>query len=157
MIDTKNNSKNDFTREKIPVQNNDIVPIQQPTNKISLPLIAGILLILSGVFALLLWISLVFTINVEIIASAVDLSQLQEIDASWTAEKVKDLLVLCGATLSILALFPILGGILSLKRKLWGIALGCSIIGLSTFLLIIPGILCLIALILLVISRKEFQ
>lgn len=156
MLKSENNHQIDY-QEKIPFPNNEQEATPQSINKSSLPLVAGILLIMSGVFALLLWISVVFTVDVALIESAVDLSQLQEIDPSWTAEKIKDFLVLCGATLSILALFPILGGILSLKRKLWGITLGCSIIGLSTFIVIIPGILCLIALILLVISRKEFQ
>ena len=132
-------------------------PTQKPAEKTSIPLVAGILLILSGVFSLIVWISIIFTVDVEMIASAVDLSQLQNIDPSWTAERFRDMLVLCGTAFAILSLFPLLGGILAIKKKLWGIVLGCCIIGLSTFIIIIPGILCVIGLVLVVMSRKEFQ
>jgi hypothetical protein len=157
MRDGQNIPDNDISNEKIQQSTNEQIPTKQQTNIGTIPLFAGILLILSGVLALFIWISLVLTIDVEIIAAVVDLSQFQEIDASWTAEKVKDLMVLCGVTFAILALFPLLGGILTLKKKLWGICLGCAIIGLSTLFAIIPGIMCLIAIILLVISKKEFQ
>ncbi|MEE8564982.1 MAG: hypothetical protein V3S79_01205, partial [Candidatus Thermoplasmatota archaeon] len=51
-----------------------------------------------------------------------------------------------------------LGGIISIKRKMWGFTIVMSIIGLFTigpFLL--SSILSLIALILIALSKKEFQ
>ena len=157
LLETENIPKADFGGDKMPEPNMWQEPTPQPSSKSSMPMIGGILLILAGVFALLLWISVILTIDAAMVESAIDLSQLQELDPSWTAEKLKDMLVLCGTAFSVLALFPILGGILAIKKKLWGIALGCSILGLSTFIVVIPGILCLIGLILIVISRKEFQ
>jgi hypothetical protein len=54
---------------------------------------------------------------------------------------------------TILSLFSLVGGILSIKRKFWGIALFGAILGLFT----ISGTLfSVISLILLFVSKKEF-
>jgi hypothetical protein len=49
-----------------------------------------------------------------------------------------------------------LGGILAIKRKLFGISVACSIIGLFSFGMFISSIFSLIALVLLIITRKEY-
>jgi len=120
--------------------------------KISKLQIAGILLIVAGALAIISWIS-VITIDIEMI----DISLFQMIDSSMTAEKAKDFSVICGTIGCILSAFPILGGIVSLKRKKRGLALVGSIIGL---LLVGPvfasSILSLIGLILIGKSKKEF-
>ena len=86
------------------------------------------------------------------------IEQLQEIDPDITAEQAKELLTTCGTIGIILSIFPILGGILSIKRKIWVVALIGAIIGLFGFLLlIIPGILALAGLILIAMSRQEFH
>jgi len=126
---------------------------KQSSNKSSMPMIAGILLIIAGVLALLSWVSVIM-IDVSII----DTSMLQEIDPTITPERVKDLLVTCGIIGCILAISPILGGIVALKRKLWGMALAGGILGLFTIgPLFMSSVLALIGLILIVLSRKEFQ
>ena len=102
-------------------------PFKQSSNKSSMPMIAGILLIIAGVLALLSWIS-VITMDV----SMIDMSVLQELDPTITLEQVQELLVICGTIGCILAVIPILGGILALKRKLWGIALAGGVVGLFT-------------------------
>ena len=97
-----------------------------------IPITAGILLILSGVLAIIvLWIPL------------------------FSNEQY----IIFGTIGCILAIFPILAGILSIKRKLWMIAFIGSIIGLFTILtpLIESGILASIGFILIVISKKDFQ
>ena len=97
-----------------------------------IPITAGILLILSGVLAIIvLWIPLFYN----------------------------EQYIIYGITGGILSIFPILAGILAIKRKLWMIAFIGSIIGLFTLLtpLIISGILASIGFILIVISKKEFQ
>lgn len=130
--------------------------MQQPSNKSSKPSIAGILLIVAGMLALVTWIGII-TIDDSMIESIIDISNLQQIDPTITPEKVKDLLVVCGTIGCILSIFPILAGILALKRKLWGIALAGSIIGLFTMgILFTSSILSLIALILIIMSKKEF-
>ena len=101
-------------------------------NKPFIPLIAGMLLIISGVLAIIvLWIPLFY--NEQYIAFGI---------------------IGC-----ILSIFPIIAGILSIKRKLWKIAFIGASIGLFTILtpLIISGVLASIGFILIVISKKDFQ
>lgn len=138
---------------KMPDPNIGQDPFKQSSNKSSTPMIAGILLIIAGVLALLSWVSVIM-IDVSII----DISMLQEVDPTITPEQIKNLLVTCGTIGCILAIFPILGGILALKRKLWGIALAGGILGLFIIgPLFLSSISALIGLILIVLSRKEFQ
>jgi hypothetical protein len=101
------------------------------TSKFLLPITAGILLILSGFFAIIVWISL------------------------FSNEKY----IIYGIIGCILAIFPILAGIFAIKRKIWIIAFIGSSIGLFTLLtpLIISGIFASIGFIIIVISRKEFH
>lgn len=142
--------------KKLPGQDKIKYPFQQPSNRSSIPMIAGILLIISGVIAILYWIFVI--VNVDLFTSMMDISYFQSIDPDITIEDIKETLVLCGTIFSIVAIFPILGGILSLKRKLWGVSIACSVIGLfSMGILFMSSILSFIALILLIISRQEFQ
>lgn len=79
-------------------------------------------------------------------------------DPNITLESLRSFFMVCATIGIVLSIFPILGGVLSLKKKLWGVSLGCAIIGLFTFLpIIFPGILCLIALILIMLSKEEFE
>ena len=126
-------------------------------NKSSKPTIAGILLILSGILSLIMWITVIF-LDISILESAVDPSQFRDIDPNFTIEKLKEIITICGTIASILSVFPILGGILSIKRKMWGIAVAGSIIGLFTIgIVFISSILSFIGLILIVMSRNEFK
>ncbi len=126
--------------------------LQQSLNVTSKPTIAGILLIIAGILAILFGV-LLYQIN----TSTIDISQFQDIDPDITSEQIKTFFTMCGTAFCILGIFPILGGILALKRKLWGITLVGGIIGLLSFGFFISSILSLIAIILLAISRKEFQ
>jgi len=124
-----------------------------PAQKSSKPLIAGILLMIAGVLALVSWIS-VITMDV----SMIDMSVLQELDPTITPERIQEILVICGTIGCILAIIPILGGILALKRKLWGISLAGGIVGLFTIgPIFASSILALIGLILVATSKKEFH
>jgi len=123
----------------------------------SFPLIAGILLIIAGAFSIIIWIP-ILAVDTTMIEQVVDITQFQQIDPSITIENVKEFFNICATVGIIISIFTILGGILSIKRKQWGIALSLSIIGLYGFFpLIIGGILSFIALILIALSRKEFQ
>ena len=128
-------------------------PFKQSSNKSSTPMIAGILLIIAGVLALLSWVSVI-----TMATSIIDISMLQEMDVTMTVERAREILVICGTIGCILAIFPILGGIVALKRKLWGMALAGGILGLFTIgPLFLSSILALIGIILVITSRKEFQ
>ena len=158
-----NNFKDDFAVD-IPIKQNTVDDSVQPfSNKVSKPMIAGILLITVGILASFLWI-LSFTVDIATIESTIDLSQLQELDPTITPEKIKEFLVICGTIGLVIAIFSVLAGVLALKRKFWRIAIAGGIpqviLGFFTpvySLLFVVTILTLIALILIAFSKKEFQ
>jgi len=99
-------------------------------NKPFIPLIAGVLLILSGFIAIAIILVLLFN----------------------------EQNLIFGIIGCIIAIFPVLAGILAIKRKQWPLVIIGCIICLFIFIpLIIPGILASIGFILIVISKKEFQ
>ena len=67
---------------------------QQPANKSSKPTIAGILLIIAGILAFVLWI-MAITIDVSTIESMMDISQFQELDPTITPERIRESLIIC--------------------------------------------------------------
>lgn len=130
---------------------------ETPSKKNQYPLIAGILLILAGITSLISWISY-FSIDVSTIEQSGVMSQFQQINPDITSEEVLGFLKTCATIGIIISIFPFLGGILAIKRKLFGIAVACSIIGLfSLGMLFSSSIFSFIALILLILSRKEFK
>ncbi len=142
--------------EKKPELYDKIDPYQQPTNKSSMPLIAGILLIISGIIAIAFWGFAMVALNAN--PEAIDIAQLQEMSPDITIEQIQSMFTLCGTILCGLSIFPILGGILSIKKKMWGIALVGGILGLFTLgFLIISPILSVVGIILIFISRDEFK
>jgi hypothetical protein len=117
----------------------------------SLPMIAGLLLILAGMLGLFTWAS----------ALALDPSMIQAIlppDSPITAEQLQSVLLLCGAIGCVCSFLTLAGGIVTLKRKAWGLAIIGSVLGLFTIgPIFIGSILSLIGLILVALSKKEFQ
>jgi len=149
----KTNTKENITLE----QENIKYPFQQISNKSTIPMIAGIILLIAGVFSIFFWIQ-IFSLDVTTLESLIDISQFKQIDPSITPEKIIGFLDTCSIIGCIIAIFPILGALFALKRKLWGIAFTCSIIGLfSLGILFTSSGLSFIAMILLIISRKQFQ
>jgi hypothetical protein len=123
-------------------------PQQSPS---MMPVLAGILLILTGLLGLLTWVS----------AISVDTSMIQGIlpsNSPITAEQLQSFLLVCGIIGSILSIIALAGGIVALRRKGWGLAMIGSILGLFTIgPYFLASILALIGLIILVISRKDFH
>ena len=135
-------------------------PFQQPSNKSSKPLIAGILLMIAGGLSILMWLSLA-AMDVSFIETFImpELGLAPEYESiALSAESIKELFVICGTVGFFLSVFAILGGIMSVRRQLWGLVLAGGILGLFTIgPVFISSILSLIAIILVAISRKEFQ
>ena len=120
------------------------------------PVIAGILLLIAGLLGIYTWTSTEF-FDVNTIDPSI-IEQLQQSGVEITIEQIVAFLGVCAIIGIIISIFPILGGIISIKRKMWGFTIVMSIIGLFTigpFLL--SSILSLIALILIALSKKEFQ
>ena len=133
-------------------------PLERSSNRSSYPFIAGILLILAGMLSLISFIISYFTLNLETIESTGIISQFQQILPSITSEQVLNYVQTCNIIFCVIAVFPILGGLLALKKKMWGISLAGSIIGLfSIGFLFTSSVLSLVGLILLIFSKKEFQ
>ena len=136
-------------------------PFQQPSNNSSKPLIAGILLMISGGLSILMWL-LIAAIDVNFIETFI-MPELGSMAPEYesivlSAESIKELFVICGTVGFFLSVFSILGGIMSVRRQLWGLVLAGGILGLFTIgPMFISTVLSLIAIILVVISRKEFQ
>ena len=126
------------------------------SNKFSKPFIAGILMIVAGFLAIINWAQL-YAIDIETISSILDVSQFEGIDPSITPETIVSFIKNCSIIGFIISIFTILGGLISIKRKLWGIALTCSIIGIfSIGIVFTSSLLSFIAMVLLIISRKEY-
>ena len=149
----KTNTKKDITHE----QENINHLFQQTSNRNSIPTIVGIILLIAGVFSIFFWIQ-IFTSDITTLETFLNISQFKQIDPSITPEQIIRFLDTCAIIGCVIAVFPILGALFALKRKLWGIALTCSIIGLfSLGILFTSSGLSFIAMILIIISRKEFQ
>jgi hypothetical protein len=130
---------------------------QQPSSRNSYPFIAGILLIIAGALGIFNWIQ-TFTLDVTTLGSLFDINQIQEIYPEITYEQILGFLQTCAIIGIIISVFPILGGLLAVKKKLYYIAITGSIIGLfSIGIMATSSILSLIALVLLILSKKEFQ
>lgn len=116
-----------------------------------MPLIAGILLIIAGLLGLFTWSS----------ALALDQSMIENVlpaNAPITAEQLQSFLTTCGIIGCILSVFTLAGGIVAVKRKAWGLAVIGGILGLFTIGPVLVGsIIALIGLILIAMSRKDFQ
>jgi hypothetical protein len=141
MTSSSENSINDY----YPDQN------QQQRTPSTMPLIAGIFLIIAGLLGLFTWSS----------ALALDSSMLQSVlpaDSPISVEQLQSILTTCGIIGCILSIVTLAGGIVSVKRKAWGLAVVGGILGLFTIGPVLLGsIISLIGLIIVIISRKDFQ
>jgi hypothetical protein len=124
---------------------------QQPKQPSSKPLIAGIFLIIAGLLGLFTWSS----------ALAIDSSIIQNVlpaDSPISVEQLQSFLTTCGIIGAVLSIFTLAGGIVAIKRKAWGLAIIGGILGLFTIgPMLLGSVLSLIGLILVAISRKDFQ
>jgi len=144
--------------EKKSLNAQNVEPIsKQTSNKTLFPKIAGIILIIAGLLAVLNWVQ-IFTYDATTLESIIDIKQIQEFYPQMTSQQLYGLLQTCAIIGIIISVFPILGGLLAVQKKLYYIAIAGSIIGLfSIGFIFTSSILSLISLILLIIARQEFQ
>ena len=125
--------------------------IQQNYN-ISKPMIAGILLILAGIIGIFSWTP--FIMGDESLINFI----LENSEAGMAEEQIRDAFLACGISGIVLSVFSILGGILSFKREKWKIAIMSSVLGLLIIgQILLSSILCLIAILVLIMSKGEFK
>jgi hypothetical protein len=132
-------------------------PLQPYKRKPSLPMIAGFLLIVAGVIAIVLWAQ-VITVDEASLEEVVNLEDFKQVNPNITITEVKEMIQTCAIIGIIISIFPILGGVLALRRKMFKVTLVCGFLGI---LLVIPsiisGILSIVAVIFIFMSKKEFQ
>ena len=115
-------------------------------------LFISFIMIIAGLISIFSWIPT--TTADETLISFIQ----ERSDLNLSEEQIRDVFTMCGTIGIIISVFLIFGGILALKRKLWGIVVLCSIIGLfSIGILFISTGLSIIALILLILKKEEFQ
>lgn len=123
--------------------------------------IAGILLIIAGSISILMWIGLA-SLDIPFIESII-LPEFQNIPGEYTivdisSDSIKELLIICGSIGFFLSIFTILGGIMSIKHQMWKISIVGGTLGIfSIGPLFVSSILSAIGVILVFISRNEFQ
>ena len=127
------------------------------SKKISKSIVAGILLIIAGMISI---VALVPYLTID--DAAID--DLRENDDDFnkyaenkTNEEIKNEYVSSGTMGIIISFFPILGGIFALVKKGWLISLVGGLIGILFSAVVISIILALIAFLLIIFSKKEFQ
>jgi len=119
-----------------------------PQQKSAMPTAGGALLVIAGILGIIMW--------AQMAVAGGEVTQLPGVPADM-ADMMAGAIIACGVIGIILSIIALLGGVMALQRKKWGIALAGSILGLFTLGYLIGSILSLIALILIAISRKEFQ
>jgi len=137
--------------------NNMNVPSKGYSKKISKPLVAGILLIIAGMISIM---ALVPYLTID----DAGIDDLRENDDDFnkyaenkTNEEIKNEYLSSGTIGIIISFFPILGGIFALVKKAWLISLFGGLIGILFSAVVVSIILALIAFLLIIFSKKEFQ
>ncbi len=116
-----------------------MMPMQP--EKTAKPVVAGALLIVAALIAIIDW-------GMIIVGSS-------QLDAFLPG--LSSIVTVCGAIGLIFGIFALIGGVFALQRKMWGLALVGSILGLLTIgFLFLSSLFSLIALILIAISKSEF-
>lgn len=117
------------------------------------PIAAGILIILAGVLAIVMGV-------IYLSLGAADLE-----DAGYTpvsqgdisAEELQDIMGICGGIEFIFGAIAIIGGIFALMRKYFYFALVGGIFGLAGLGFLVGSLLGLIGIILIALSKEEFD
>ncbi|UCE80946.1 MAG: zinc ribbon domain-containing protein [Methanobacteriota archaeon] len=125
-------------------------PAPAEKKKTLIPVVGGILILIAGIMGLIMGGVLL----------AIDLEDLDQwgVDVAGVTDVIEDVLTVCGAIIIILSIVTALGGVFGIMRKHWGIAVVGGVLGLFVIGPMALGtILALIGLILVAVSRKEFD
>ena len=125
-------------------------PAPVEKKKTALPVIGGALILIAGILGLIAG-GVMLAIDVD------DLDQ-WGVDVAGVTDVVEDTLTACGAILVVLSLITALGGVFGIMRKHWGIAVVGGVLGLFVIGPFgLGSVLALVGLILVAVSRKEFE
>jgi hypothetical protein len=122
-----------------------------PHEKGVLSIVGGILILISGIMGLAMG-ALFMAINTS------DFNRLGLGSVSGLSDTLHNILLVCGAIFIILGLIAVVGGIMGVRRKSWGLAVLGGVLGL--FILtpyMIGSLVALVGLILVAVSKKDFD
>lgn len=116
------------------------------------PTAAGILLILAAIQAIGMGAGIL------LVGSSLEDFIMEELAGTDIPFDIGNFLTLCGAMMLIFGIFALVGAVMALQRKSWSLAVIGAVMGLFTVGIFLTGsIFSLIALILLAVSRDEFN
>ena len=110
-----------------------------------LPVAGGALILVSGILGLVWW-------GLFIAAGTAASNTIPFFGAGFA-----NIILVCGAIGIIFSLIAVLGGVMGVMRKMWGLALVGGIFGLLSIGYFLGSILGLVGLILVAISKKDFN
>ena len=125
-------------------------PAKEEVKKTAIPVIGGVLIIIAGLMGLAMGGILI----------AVDADDLDAygVDVAGVTDMIEDILTACGIIWIIIGLIVLLGGFFGVMRKHWGIAVVGGVLGLFVIgPMLLGSLLALIGLIMVAVSRKEFE
>lgn len=142
----------DFSANVCPYCGRDYrTPVYVPSKPKSLkPVVGGILIVIAGLAALIMGL-LVLTINQADMQASGTLPE----DITW--EDIEAILGACGIIVIIFGAIAMIGGLFGIIRKHFGLAIIGGIFALLGIGFVIGSVMALIGLILVAISRDEFD
>lgn len=129
-----------------------------PKEKSALSLIAGILILISGIVGLAMGGILLVAAG-AVSEGTDDLSEWGLGNVGDMGDWLTDALLVCGAIVIIVSLIVVLGGVFGIMRKHWGLVIVGGVLGLlfTWPLYFVGGICALVGLILAAVSKKDFD
>jgi len=127
------------------------------SKKFSKPMIAGIILIIAGLFFIFALVPFLIIDSETIDEFRENDEEFRELAQNRTNEEIKSDYFNNGIIGLLIALFPLIGGVFALLKKGWLVSLFGGVVGIIFSGVLIVIVLCLIAFIILIFARKEFQ
>jgi len=119
-----------------------------PKPKTAKPIVGGVLVIIAGLLA----------IGNGALYMVLDVSDLGDIPGyDMSMQDIEEILNACGAVMIVFGLIAMVGGVFGVIRKHFGLALVGSIFALIGIGFVLGSILGLVGLILIALSRAEFN
>lgn len=124
-----------------------------PKPRTSKPIVAGVIILLAGLFALGQGMFLMMADNAYM--EGIDLTAFE--DEGYSVDEIRDLLTACGAIDILFGVIAIIGGAIAFTRKHYMLAMIGAVFAILGFGFVIGSIFGLIGIILLVMSKQEFE
>ncbi|HEX7392236.1 MAG TPA: zinc ribbon domain-containing protein [Thermoplasmata archaeon] len=121
-----------------------------PVQRSSKPTAGGVLILVAGILALANGVLYLF-LDIS------DFGTIPTLPEGITEADIEGIMRACGAVMIIFGAIAILGGVFALQRKHFGLAVAGGIMGMLGIGFSFGALLGLVGLILVAISRREFQ